>query len=149
MAHLLTRGIFFAVEFSSTCIWAIDCFIKTQSLLYEDRILANDTPLILKECYSLSKSLHEKGTYSWFSYVNPVRYENKINHSNEEFNKKNKNKLKRKYKNGVEQEYLDIYNKKLESIDDKSKLLLFKTSKTEYKLEFYLKYPDQKIDMSI
>ena len=42
--------------------------------------------------------------------------------------KKNKNKLKRKYKNaGI-------------SIDDKSKLLLFKTLKTEYKLEFYLKY---------
>jgi hypothetical protein len=114
-------------------------------VLYEDRILANDTPLILKECYSLSKSLHEKGTYSWFSYVNPVRYENKINHSNEEFNKKNKNKLKRKYKNEVEQEYLDIYNKKLESIDDKGKFLLFKTLKTEYKLEVYLKYPDNAI----
>ena len=25
----------------------IDCFIKIQSLLYEDRILANDTPLML------------------------------------------------------------------------------------------------------
>ena len=46
--------------------------------------------------------------------------------------KKNKNKLKRKYKNGVEQEYLDIHNKKLESIDDKGKRLLFKTLKTEY-----------------
>jgi hypothetical protein len=44
--------------------------------------------------------------------VNHLRYENKINHSNEEFNKKNKNKLKRKYKNAVEQEYLDIYNLK-------------------------------------
>jgi disulfide oxidoreductase YuzD len=56
-----------------------------------------------------------------------------------EFNKKNKNKFKRKYKNAVEQEYVDIYNKKLESIDDKSKVLLFKTLKTEYNLEFYLK----------
>ena len=101
--------------------------------------------LYWKSCYSLSKSLHEKGTYSWFSYVNHIRYENKINHSNEEFNKKNKNKLKRKYKNGVELEYLDIYNKKLESIDDKGKLLLFKTLKTEYNLEFYLKYPDNAI----
>ena len=72
----------------------IDWFIKTQSLLYEDRTLANHTPLILKECYSLSKSLHEKGTYSWFSYENHVRYENKINHSNEEFNKRNKINLK-------------------------------------------------------
>jgi hypothetical protein len=114
-------------------------------LLYEDCILANDTPLILKESYSLSKFLHEKGTYSWFPYVNHVRNENKINHSNEEFNKKNKNKLKRKYKNAVEQEYLDIYNKKLESIDDKGRLLSFKTLKTEYKLEFYLKYPDNAI----
>jgi hypothetical protein len=52
---------------------------------------------------------------------------------------RNKNKLKRKYKNAVEQEYLDIYNKKPESIEDRSKLLLFKTLKTEYKLEFYLK----------
>ena len=94
-------------------------------MLSEDLIFATATPLILKECYSLSKSLHEKGIYSWFSYVNHVRYENKINHSNEEFNKKIKNKLKKKDKNAVEQEYLDIYNKKLESIDDKSKLLLF------------------------
>jgi hypothetical protein len=42
-----------------------------------------------------------------------VRYESKINHSNEEFNKKNKHKLKRKYKNAVELEYVDIYSKKL------------------------------------
>ena len=63
--------------------------------------------------------------------------------------KKNKNKLKRKYKNAVEQEYLDIYNKKLESIDDKSKLLLFKTLKTEYNLEFYLKYSDNVIRKQI
>ena len=52
---------------------------------------------------------------------------------------------KGRHKNAVEQEYLDIYNKKLESIDDKSKLLLFKTLKTEHKLEFYLKYPDNAI----
>jgi hypothetical protein len=36
-------------------------------------------------------------------------------------------------------------NKKLESIDDKGKFLLFKTLKTEYKLEVYLKYPDNAI----
>jgi hypothetical protein len=42
-------------------------------------------------------------------------------------------------------EYVDIYNKKLESIDDKSKVLLFKTLKTEYNLEFYLKYSDNVI----
>ena len=108
-------------------------------MLYEDRILANDTPIMLKECYSLSKSLHEKRTYSWFSYDNHVRYESKINHSNEEFNKKNKHKLKRKYKNAVELEYVDIYSKKLESIDDKSKLLLFKTFKNRIHTRILLK----------
>jgi hypothetical protein len=52
----------------------IDCFTKTQSLLYEDRILANDTLLILQECYSLSKFLHEKGTYSWLSCQSCCRF---------------------------------------------------------------------------
>ncbi len=37
----------------------VDCFIKTQSLLYEDRFLNEETLDILKECYSLSKILHE------------------------------------------------------------------------------------------
>jgi hypothetical protein len=50
----------------------IDNFIKTQSLLYEDRLLAVDTPETLKECFSLSKSLHEKGFFSWYSYFNQI-----------------------------------------------------------------------------
>jgi hypothetical protein len=33
--------------------YPIDNFIKTQSLLYEDRLLAVDTPETLKECFSL------------------------------------------------------------------------------------------------
>jgi hypothetical protein len=31
--------------------YPIDNFIKTQSLLYEDRLLAVDTPETLKECF--------------------------------------------------------------------------------------------------
>jgi hypothetical protein len=34
------------------------------------------TPEILKECFSLSKSLHEKGIFSWYSYINHVRTKN-------------------------------------------------------------------------
>jgi hypothetical protein len=44
--------------------YPIDNFIKTQSLLHEDRLLAVDTPETLKESFSLSKSLHEKGIFS-------------------------------------------------------------------------------------
>lgn len=35
------------------------CFIATQSLLYEDRLLSENSSDLLKECYSLSKSLHD------------------------------------------------------------------------------------------
>jgi hypothetical protein len=55
----------------------IENFIKTQSLLYEDRLLTVDTPATLNECFSLSKSLHEKGFFSWYSYINHVRTKNK------------------------------------------------------------------------
>ena len=43
--------------------YPIDYSIKTQYLLYEDRLLAVDTPETLKECFSLSMSLHEKGFF--------------------------------------------------------------------------------------
>jgi hypothetical protein len=59
--------------------------------------------MLLAHFFNPKIYLQNLWTYSWFSYVNHVRYENKINHSNEEFNKKNKNKL-RKYKNAVEQQ---------------------------------------------
>ena len=49
--------------FSSNCSaryklvrYPIYYFIKTQSLLYEDRLLAVDTPETIKECFSLSMS---------------------------------------------------------------------------------------------
>jgi hypothetical protein len=38
-----------------------------------------------------------------------------------------------------------VYKKYSITQDNKDKLLLFKTLKTEYKLEFYLKYPDNAI----
>ena len=44
--------------------YPIDNFIKSQSLLYEDRLLTVVTPETLKECFSLSESLHEKGIFS-------------------------------------------------------------------------------------
>ena len=53
--------------------YPIDTFIKTQSLSYEDRIHNSDSPHLLKECFSLSKSLHEQGTYSWYTYITHLK----------------------------------------------------------------------------
>ena len=60
--------------------YPVDCFIKTQSLLYEDRLRHIETSHILKECYNVSKTLHFKGIYTWFSYIDHVRnnLDNKI-----------------------------------------------------------------------
>ena len=75
--------------------YPIDNFIKTQSLLYEDRLLTVDTPETLKECFSLSKSLHVKGFFSWYSYINHVRTKNKMDLGNQDMKK---NSCKKYYK---------------------------------------------------
>lgn len=51
------------------------------------------TPEILKECFSLSKSLHEKGIFSWYSYINHVRTKNKMDLGNQDM----KNNSSKKY----------------------------------------------------
>ena len=65
-------------------------------LLYEDRLLAVDTPETLKECFSLSKSLHENGIFSWYSYTNHVRTKYKMDLGNQDMKK---NSCKIYYKN--------------------------------------------------
>jgi hypothetical protein len=113
--------------------YPIDNFIKTQSLLYEDRLLAVDTPEILKECFSLSKSLHEKGICSWYSYINHVRTKNKMDLGNQDMKK---NSCKKYYKNILNKDYEEIFDNKLKSIDNNSKLFLFKALKSKNKSEF-------------
>ena len=58
--------------------YPIDNFIKTQSLLFEDRLCNSETPSILKECYNLTKLLDSKGIFSWYTYVNHVRKQLKL-----------------------------------------------------------------------
>ena len=73
--------------------YPIDNFIKTQSLLYEDRLLAVDTPETLKECFSL----HEKGIFSWYSYINHVRTKIKMDLGNQDMKKNSCKKYYKKY----------------------------------------------------
>jgi hypothetical protein len=57
----------------------------------------------------------------------------------------NKNFCKKYYKNILNEDYEEIFDNKLKSIDNNSKLFLFKAFKSKNKSEFYLKYPDFEI----
>jgi hypothetical protein len=89
--------------------YPIDNFIKTQSLLYADRLLAVDTPETLKECFSLSKSLHEKGLFSWYSYMNDVRTKQKMDLGHEDMKKYS---CKKCDKNTQNIDYEEIFDNK-------------------------------------
>ena len=56
-----------------------------------------------------------------------------------------KNSCKKYYKNILNKDYEEIFDNKLKSIDNNSKLFLFKALKSKNKSEFYLKYPDFEI----
>lgn len=118
----------------------IDCFVKKQSLLYEDRLYYEDTSNILKECFSLTRFLHERGIYTWYTYINHVRKNSKIV-VDKDTNRSHKNVRGIKYKNHFHYKYLETYNNKIESLEQNSKLQLFKNIKTDHNFEFYLKYP--------
>ena len=118
----------------------IDCFIKRQSLLYDDRLYYNDTCSILKECISVSKFLHEKGTYTWYTYINHVRQHNNLP-SDQYLNKSHKKSNKSRYTKQLHEKYLDIYNDKIQNLNQNSKIQLFKTVKMDYCTEYYLTCP--------
>lgn len=119
--------------------YPIDCYIKTQSLLYEDRLLGDDVPGILRDCYTVSKFLHNEGIFSWFSYVNHLRNDIQIDTNNT----LSKQKMKTVYKLSNEQFFRDNYNIKISNIDSSSKLEVFKkVKKSDYEIEYYLNFPD-------
>ena len=75
-------------------------------------------PKTLKECFSLSKSLHEKGIFSWYSYINHVRTKIKMDLGNQDMKK---NYCKKYYKNILNKDYEEIFDNRLKLIDNNSK----------------------------
>ena len=126
--------------------YPVDYFIKTQSLLYEDRLHQNDINPLLKESYSVSKLLHLKGIYSWFTYIDHVRSNNQLcvcnNAINQNMNcscKISVNKVL--YKRELGNQYIKKYEEKLQNLDTNSKLILFKSIQFNhpYNLQYYLR----------
>lgn len=121
--------------------YSVDCFMKTQSLIYEDRLSHVETPSVLKECYSVSKMLHSKGIYSWYTYVNHIRNElnlqEKVCTTNNQqyFNYKANKKC---YRRETSNQYEEKFNEKMNNLDQNSKLQLFKLIKGEYTFGNYL-----------
>ena len=125
--------------------YPVDCFIKTQSLLYEDRLHQTDINPILKECYTLCKILHLEGIYSWYTYIDHVRNYNQLSVCNDDSNqnincscKISGNKAY--YKKELGNQYIKKYEEKLQNLDTNSKLILFKfiQSNHNYNLQYYL-----------
>lgn len=121
--------------------YPIDCFIKTQSLLYEERIFDKETNPILKECYNMSKILHSKGIYSWYTYVNHIREELSVSKMHNCENTCYKSSIRTKkvyYKKETSNFFNKQYEEKIFNLDQNSKLQLFKTIKNGYEFENYL-----------
>ena len=91
------------------------------------------------DAFSLSKSLHSVGTYSWFSYVENICkfdnidiniiQDNNNSHKNSSFNKDIKQQLKQKYE--------ELVFDKLKSTKENSEIYIYSKIKTEYEMNNY------------
>ncbi len=77
--------------------------------------------------------------------MNHLRSFNNINNPTKIESKGSLCMRKKQYKTESNKNFQQLYDKKLDSIDNNSKLLLFKTLKSEYKPEYYLNYPEMQI----
>ena len=72
--------------------YSLDVYIKLQVLKYMARISNKDNNPLLLATYSLSKTLHLNGTYSWYTFAENILNTKEITEQNIEvtnFNKEN------------------------------------------------------------
>ena len=103
--------------------------------MHDQHLDSNRHPLFESTCTDII-------IFSWYSHINHVRTKNKMDLGNQDMKK---NFCKKYYKNILNKAYEEIFDNKLKSIDNNSKLFLFKALKSKNKSEFYLKYPDFEI----
>ena len=112
--------------------YQIDNFIKTQSLLYEERLSQNNINPLLNESYLLCKKLHQNGIYSWYTYINHVRKTNNLFECNSRHNENSGSLYSNKscktyFKKELGNCYTSLYEDKLKNLDQNSELQLFKS----------------------
>ena len=120
--------------------YPLELQIKTQTLLYLSRLLNRKNNPLLDEAFLLTKHLDSEGVYCWYTYVKSIANEAGLDISDiSNIGENQIPKLRKTLKSTFEKFYKDIYNKKIEAIDDNSKLFLYKSLKQSLNSEFYLK----------
>ena len=76
------------------------------------------------DAFSLSKSLHSVGTYSWFSYIeNICKFDNiDINITQDNNNSQRNSSLNKDIKQQLKQKYEELFFDKLKSTKENSKI---------------------------
>ena len=116
----------------------VESCIKTQTLLYLNRFNRNDLNPLLLEAFELTKILDQEGIYTWYTYAKQSQEETDISY--QEIN--SQSKAKNQYKRSVKTFYENLFYKKLNKIEDNSKLFLYKSLKLTLDQELYLDHPN-------
>lgn len=117
----------------------IESYIKTQSVLYFTRLFAEELNPLLKESFTLSKNLDSTGIYTWYSYAMDIIKETNIDTDRLYCRNNNKINLNRNYiKQSIKNYYENLINEKISSIDESSKLFLYKHLKPNENPQNYL-----------
>jgi hypothetical protein len=112
-------------------------YIKTQAILQTDPINS-----LLKEAFSLCKSVDSDGIYTWHSFIGNIIKELDLEITEfENFTRpfaSIKHSLKKKIKKVINDSYSKKTLEKLSSFNETSKLYIYSKIKSELKLENYL-----------
>jgi hypothetical protein len=112
-------------------------YIKTQAILQTDPINS-----LLKEAFSLCKSVDSDGIYTWHSFIGNIIKELDLEITEfENFTRpfaSIKHSLKEKIKKVINDSYSKKTLEKLSSFNETSKLYIYSKIKSELKLENYL-----------
>lgn len=120
--------------------YPVDVYIKLQVLKYLARISNNNNNPLLVDAYHLSKCLHSKGSYSWYSFAENICSYNKIDMKDIENidYKKEKCSFSKTIKNQLQENYEQLFFQKMKSLTDNNKLFLYSKVKTKYTTDPFL-----------
>ena len=118
----------------------IDCHIKVQSLIYLARLYTSDINPLLEESFQLSESLDASGVYTWVSYAKDILSESEIDIERLKAcrDQKSLNNIKKYIKCQMHTYYSKLFENKLNSIDEKSKLFFYKKLNIKFLTKPYL-----------
>ncbi len=120
--------------------YPIECHIKTQTIMYLARLFTDNLNPLLIESFNLTKSLDACNIYTWFTYAKDILMETGIDIEKLKtcHNIKQLKNIKKYIKCEINNHYQNLFDNKLNSIDDKSKLNFYKELNPNFCLKPYL-----------